>query len=232
MASKVAERIYLDGFLRSTGWDVESVAETERPDFIVTVNGRRLGVEIRRVFKDGGRRGSMSHRAERERARFLRRAAETYYALDGASINVKVLSRGAWHHGDPAAFATRLLKATPGHAWEESKIGASHSAADPEAFVTRLPLAAGRHVRWMVIGDSVGWVRSIRWTDIEGIVREKADCLEAYRGRANEVILVLVADRLTESGMLRYVDPAVTGGRHGFTAVYWYEHMGRTIHVA
>lgn len=232
MASKIAERIYLDAFIKIVGWSVDEIAETEAPDFVLTVAGRELGVEVRQVFKEEGRKGSPIRRDERERAEFLVEAARQYYALGGRPIYVKVLTRGPWYLGEPGAFARRLLTAVLGAEFKDVEVGQPWAPDEPHAVVMPLPSAAGPYSRWLCVGDSVGWVRQVAWTDVEAFVREKATRLDAYRERVNDVVLLLVAARSSESSMLQYADAEMSGESLGFSAVYWHEHLIRSIRIA
>lgn len=85
MASKNQERLFLEQMLKDLGWTAGHVEERERPDFALQIEGRRIAVEVTKIFRREGRRGSPDAERERTHWQALRRVVEKYYELPGAS---------------------------------------------------------------------------------------------------------------------------------------------------
>ena len=54
MASKVLERIFVEGFLQRLGLGYVILEERESPDFLVSDGQEKFGLEVAQVFRDQG----------------------------------------------------------------------------------------------------------------------------------------------------------------------------------
>ena len=71
MASKVLERIFVEGFLQRLGPGYVILEERESPDFLVSDGHEKFGLEVAQVFRDQGPAGSPSKAAESRRVQYL-----------------------------------------------------------------------------------------------------------------------------------------------------------------
>lgn len=89
MASKVEERIFVEGFLSRLGPGYAILEERESPDFLVSDGQERFGLEVAQVFRDQSPTGSPTKAAESRRAQYLRKLASSYYSKSGLPSLVK-----------------------------------------------------------------------------------------------------------------------------------------------
>jgi hypothetical protein len=85
-------------------------------------------------------------------------------------------------------------------------------------WIRRLPDSFGRYTRWRLLNDAMAWVPTLTQQHLDDIVVKKSEKLPAYRQRAPEVVLLIVADGFLASGLVRFDGGNVE--RHGFDAVY------------
>ena len=180
-------------------WGIEEPEnEQDWPDLVVNGDGGAFGLEIRKVYSDEGLRGSPKRGAESQRARALKDAADAYYAEGAPSIRVQFYG----HPPDPSRLAEQLAGLAPSlKIWENTRV-----PLDDERwmYVCRLPTACGSYHRWASISDSVGWVGTTGEDTVQGIIYKKAENLPRYRTHLNDIRLLLVADRTSNSGRQRF----------------------------
>jgi hypothetical protein len=89
-STREIERHYFSGFIAQAGVQPEDVLYADRPDVQVSLDGRRIGVEITRLFlTDGSYEWSEQVQAPR-RAAVLALAQEKFIAAGGPPIEVHV----------------------------------------------------------------------------------------------------------------------------------------------
>jgi hypothetical protein len=230
-AKKREERFFLDQFIVQTGrWQVVREGKPPEPDFFVSDARGLLGVELTSVQKDAAPGESSAATArERNRAKFLRRAAEHYYTHGGTSIHVQAAKL------PPAGLdledLTRRLKESRECALatvdqvHEFEITANN---DPDQlpiaeFRVRAldPVQFPRYDRWQAVENSVGWVRQAPADFLVAAVRRKAEAkLPNYKTAVDRVALLIYADRTKSSGMIQLPPDARLADACGFVEVH------------
>lgn len=69
------------------------------------------------------------------------------------------------------------------------------------------------------MNNITGWVRNLDYRLLEQTIQEKSGNLEEYRRKVSEVILLIVIDRMNESGKLQWPAQEMCNS-HGFKSVY------------
>jgi hypothetical protein len=236
MTKKTRERMYLDAFLKATGWANEAavVEEGESPDFMVRVGTRVIGVEVTQVFSDQTTGGSGMREEETHHGRWLVELARDYYAEPDATpalVNIQ-FQPGYFERirgRVPAEVREQVLRqlrqaAMSGVLLVQQTVEVRDELESLLAmlWVTALPASEAGYSRWRLLNDAIGFVCALSREHVEAIVAKKAARLVDYQRRVQEVVLLLVADSFQVSGMMRYESEPVPG--RGFSAVYLLHH--------
>ncbi|MEO6307933.1 MAG: hypothetical protein ABIO96_06160 [Nitrospiraceae bacterium] len=215
MASKVLERIFVEGFLQRLGPGNVILEERESPDFLISDGQEKFGLEVAQVFRDQGSAGSPSKAAESWRVQYLRRLASDYYSRSGLPL---LVSAEISNRFDTGLLADRLKAARPAALWAEIRFKVRSSTFH----LTSLPTEAGQYCRWVCINNSVGWQGWLTAENVESVLDQKASKLSNYRRAIARVELLLVVDVTQTSGMVRWRDGTPFPVGQGFDAVHLY----------
>lgn len=228
MASKVQERIFVEGFLQRCPDALSLIAERESPDFLMRDHRGEFGLEVAQAFRSNGVAGSPAKAAESRRVKYLRGLASAYYQAGGMPLLVKAILPD-----QPdfvlATLIEKLKVERTDKPWERTSFVFSPSA---EFYLTALPAEAGEYKRWLCINNSVGWVGRLHADLLTPRIREKAAKINYYRQAANRVALLLVVDRTCESGMLQWRADEPPPHTVGFEMVYLYIHPFEVFRLA
>jgi hypothetical protein len=233
MTKKTTERIYLERFLGGVGWAYEVEDDGEAPDFVITVAGRRIGIEIVQVFADQDADYSEQREDESNRLTWLRKLCQEHYDAGGPPINVQLqIDPGLFQcvRGRiPPELRERISKRLLARASRmkdgatlKSRIRGPHRSMLATLWIRRLPRSLDRYCRWRLLNDAMAWVPSLSHAYLDTIVAKKAQKLPAYQQRVPKVVLLMVADGFLASGLVRYQDGPVAA--RGFEAVYLLHH--------
>lgn len=195
-------------------WDVSPAAnETEWPDVVVAEGEATFGVEVRELFKDEFAAGSQMRADEVRRRQRLRSLAEAYYATERVPIRLQV--SGGFPPNDH--ILALLRKHVPAlEEWGEctEKLG---SAA---IRFMRLPEKLPRYNRWEYTPDSIGWIRTLSLQRLQQVIDDKARKLDKYKTHLSDVRLLIVANRVHNSGKQMFPQDLSALGTQGFSLVY------------
>jgi hypothetical protein len=230
MASKVQERIYVEAFLRGIGCQHAIIEERESPDFLISENGQRFGLEVSQVFRDQALvddSGSAVKAVESRRSRFLCQLAADYYSAGGLPLNVHALITNPVASKD-AGLVHQLIRARPAIPWERIRVEIDGASLHLRA----LPPEAGHYTRWVAVDNSVGWHGLIGPEHILPVIQKKSACLARYRSIATRIELLLVIDTTRWSGMVRWDPASAHPSAHGFDALYLYFHPKGAVRIA
>ena len=72
----------------------------------------------------------------------------------------------------------------------------------PTLYVTDLPAEQSKYSRWDFVNDQVGWVKKLTLEDLQKAINIKSEKLTSYLLQYSKVDLLLVCDRLNNSGKL------------------------------
>ncbi|MFO0774066.1 MAG: hypothetical protein U0172_05305 [Nitrospiraceae bacterium] len=225
MASKSVERMHAECAVKLLGKDWR-LAEIEEPvDFEVHTSGASFGLEVTQVFVDGARNPSSSvKREESLNAKAIKKLADGYYGKGGR----RVLAR----FGGPLQriVADDLIAAMLNRQPSCENEQVSFSVGAVKVYLTALPEAVGDDRHWLCVSDRVGWVREATQRDLQPAVDRKAGKMESYRKKFQDVVLLLVADRIFNSGRLQ-VGEGLSVKNPGFKAIYFLSYPEAIIQV-
>ena len=219
-SKKRLERLYLEHFRGLVHWEFP-VEERESPDFLLHTPDGLLGVEVTRLFKDSGPRGSLAKKREERRAAFLRGLAAEYYAKGGRPLYLNLLLDGIPGARIPGDVVDSLRHQRPNRPWATHDFRMRLHDRDATVFMTALPDECREYARWQCVSDSVGWVRRVDTATLEECIRKKSTRLNEYRKVASCVLLLVVADHLRDSGMLSPQEVRQPMSNFGFSSVYF-----------
>ena len=205
------------GELLDESWEVEpSPNEVSYPDLIVTAESGKFGLEVSEVYLDESSKGSTKKAYEKNNLKNIKNLASTYYKTTGSSINVKFL-------GDcNIGRNNQLLNAIIGEVkhlseFEQKRIEPYNGCA---IYIRRLPDQLGEYKKWSYVSDRVGWVSNIDKDVIDRVIVRKAKNLQKYAKKISDVRLLLVSDRIYNSGKARLVSDIICDAC-GFSRVYY-----------
>ena len=199
------------------------LSDHEAPDFIVTEDGERFGLELCEVFSGREtRKGSARKDQEVRVQRCIDRLRKQDEAETGTPLSVRLV--GCLSHENlkglvPALLALDLASERQDHL---TRFSLDESEASLSVHVCR---ALPGHARWFSVNDRVGWVDRNPTPRIQAAVDAKAAHLARYRARTGlpEQRLLLFCDATTNSGKLR-VGSGVEIDPSGLDAVYFFTY--------
>lgn len=193
-------------------WELE---HREAPDFIVTSSGHRFGLEVTQCHVGPKtRKGSLEREKESANHKWLTAIRRRYEAGGGVGLDVR-------YRGEVAAKAAEELL--------QRLIDARFEARSPFDSLDRLNLTNATayvhrtpNTHWMMLDDRVGWV-SRDGSFLQREIDRKAKKLPKYREACDDIRLLVVADRIHNSGKLQLED-GFRPDLRGFNAVYFFSY--------
>jgi len=203
------------GELLGESWEVEpSPNEVSWPDLIVTTELGKFGLEVREIYPDESINGSTKKANEKNNLNSIKNLADAYYKTSRSSINVKI-SGDIGHHD---RLLNAIIKEVPKLSEFEKKRIEPYN--DCIIYIRRLPNQIGEYKKWEYMSDRVGFVSSIDKESIGRSISEKAKNLPKYAENISDVRLLLVSNRIFNSGKAR-LNEDVTCDSHGFNTIYY-----------
>jgi hypothetical protein len=210
---KRRERFFVEQAAKLLGKAWILAEDREHPDFILTEDEKRFGLEVCEIFTGPqDRAGSAMKRTESGVHRQLEALRRQYEAITSTTLRVQVvgtLSPENMAAVVPALVAEHLASKPVGH----------HLVIDHRDGL-RLHVTKAFRPEWFSVNHRVGWMDRNPLPIIRDAIKKKSNELERYRAAAGSAIrLLLVADRICNSGKLMLDDTAALD-THGFQAVY------------
>jgi hypothetical protein len=203
--------------------------ECEHPDFIITEDDHKFGLEVVEIFTDGkGIRGSANKRIESDTQRRIESDTQRminsvrleYEAIENAPLTVKFV-------GDIGV--DNMVKVVPRLAALEirSKPMSHHVIVDIQEELRarlRLHVTKGFRPDWINVMDRVGWVGRNPIPQIKAVIEKKSQKLLRYRETAGfDIRLLIVANRIHNSGKLT-LDGQASLDKKGFQEIYFFSY--------
>lgn len=214
---KELEKIYAmkAGELLDETWNVEpSPDEASWPDPIVTTELGKFGVEVREIYLDESIKGSTRKANEKNNLKNIKKSADAYYKVNCSSIKADLL--GNIEHHD------RLLKAIIAEVPQLSEF--EQKRIEPYSgcviYIRKLPDQLGEYKRWNYVSDKVSWVSNMDKDVIDRAIVEKAKNLSKYTEKISDIRLLLVSDRIYNSGKARLMNE-ITFNARSFNKIYY-----------
>ncbi len=201
--------------LRET-WKVEPAPnEANWPDLIVKTESEKFGLEVKEVYLDESRKGSRSRADESNNLKNIEKLAEDYYDTKSSPINAHFLGEIMGHHD-------QLLKAIKREVTLLSELERRKMRPYTGCiiYLQRLPNHFGQYKRWDFVSDRLGFVSNIDKEDLQKAIMKKAQKLRKYSENISDVRLLLVTDRIYNSGKNRLLEDIICDA-HGFKKVYY-----------
>ena len=212
--NKREERFYVEraAEMLDVSWTVGE--DREIPDFIVTEGDRQFGLEVSEVFIGHmGRKGSERKAEESIYQETIDRYREMYVTEKDVPLCVRILG--------PVTDETmgELLGHLLQHDFESMRPGNQIIVQPSDQFKVYVTRALRNW--WFRVDDRVGMVNMNPMPIINARVAMKSRRLTSYQEAAgDDVRLLLVANRIVNSGKLKLVDQSAIDTR-GFKTVYF-----------
>lgn len=197
MVSKVQERIFAEkaATLLAADWMLKDIPEPL--DFEVRTAAETFGLEVRQIFVDVETHfGSAMKRSEKKTIDALSLLAKKYYEEGGLPISAQFLGVVSSINSD--AILKCMLQSAPKYSGGRVTV----QAPQVKVFMSPLPEHFMHYSRWKFVNDRVGWLKKVSRSDLQGAIDKKALNLAAYKQKYEHIELLLVADRVFNSGKL------------------------------
>lgn len=214
---KCNEIIYAEktGELLDELWEVEaSPDEASWPDLIVTTELGKFGLEVRELYLDESNKGSAKKAIENNNMKNINNLANAYYKTTRSSIKAD-FSGDIGHHDQ---LLNTLIKGVEQLSEFEQKRLEPYNGC--VIYIQRLPDQLGEYKRWDYVSDKVGWVSKIDQKVIVMAIAEKAKNLSKYAKKISDIRLLLVSDRIFNSGKAHIAHDIICDAC-GFNKVYY-----------
>lgn len=196
-------------------WDVRaSEDEGDWPDLIVKTKLKEFGLEVREIYIDELRKGSEKKGLEAKSRSVIKQLANSYYK--SSKIPIKVENRGDISRLENLLDA--IKEAVPALERDERKELIIYNGC--VVYIQRLPNSFGEYRRWSYLSDTNGWVGKFDNIKIQNFIESKSAKLPKYKKHISDVRLLLVSNRVSNSGKAD-IEHSFNCNRHGFNAVYY-----------
>jgi len=216
------------GKLLGESWDIKSSPDEENcPDLIVAAELGKFGLEVREIYLDESKKGSTKKANEKNNQKKIKKLADDYYKTTCSPIPVKVKLLGDLNcHNQLLNTITREVKQLS--PLEQKKIELHNGCS---IYITRLPEHFEEYKRWDYVTDMTGWVGYINKDLIQKIIAEKAQNIPKYTREIPDIRLLLVSDRVFNSGKARLASNTICDAC-GFTNVYYLSYPEEACKIA
>lgn len=233
---KQHERFLLEQFFKDAELSAEIVDEREAPDFIVQFKGRRIGVEVTKIFISHDTTQNLMQAQESISTNIVSRARQIYDGSDGLPVHVTVCFRPGRDlrklnrdrtASDLATFVRNLnLIEWERIDWRPEDLEAS--LPEEISFVHALGVPSREMAHWAVA--RAGWAAPVTVGALQSRVDDKAMRLPKYRQIVAENWLVVVADATKPSGLFDMRSQIEAGVvTSPFSRTYFYGYPNRMI---
>lgn len=192
-------------------WTLE---EREAPDFLVSTNEGKFGLEVTECFiGPKSKAGSKNRAQESANQRWLRAIRDEFEDCCAAQLHLRYLG-----HVSKRAAAELLAALLSAHFEQRADFDRVELRFDNgSVWAYKSP-----NPHWMLLKDRVGWV-SQDGTYLQREIDAKSPKLNTYRQLCPDIRLLVVADRIYNSGKLELAD-GFRPDLRGFDAVYFFSY--------
>ena len=227
-AQKKRERFFAEEAARLLGvtWDLGG--DREHPDFIVTEGERQFGLEVTQIFVGPqGDAGSVLKAKETKTQRVINAVQREYESKENVPLTVQFV--GNMETANLATVIPALLAQELASKEIHYHFVHDTTVAHPARARLRVHVAKGLRPNWYCINDRAGFVDCSPHDVIAAAIAKKAADRLRYENLAgNDVRLLLVADRINNSGKLM-PENETEFDLHGFGAVYLFPYPEKVI---
>jgi len=201
--------------------------EDESPDFSLDLGDKTVGLEVTKLFKNEGRKGSPNRRNEKEHDKWLNDIADKYYALSSVPLSVKILIKSSERHIRADRVASELAQRNNADILELQKFEVcTENRQHIKIHMRRLTQDFENHPefrgyrRWTVVNNHAGWVLPLQEQDVLNKIKEKTRRLPEYKKKFNKNILLIVIDHTVESGMFHDIPDKISVPDNDFSSIF------------
>jgi hypothetical protein len=199
---KRRERFFAEEAARLLGRAWHLGIDREHPDFVVTEGKEQFGLEVSQIFVGPqDNHGSSLKAAEANTQRTVNNLQRAYENIESVPLIVKLvgnLETDNLETAVPALLAQDLPSKPFGYQFIHDTTVAYPTRARLRVYVTK-----GSHPNWFSVNDRAGFVYRNPYGIITDAIAKKAADLPRYENAAGrDVRLLLVADRISNSGKL------------------------------
>ena len=196
-------------------WQVKaSPDEVNWPDLIVTEETSTIGLEVREIYLDETIGGSPKKALETQNRKQIANLAKDYYLQNKVPVKLNLLGCVGYPEELLQLLTDEVDKLS---VWEQKRFEVGDRCV---AFITRLPEEFNGYCRWISVSDRVGLVANIEQSRIESVIAKKAEKLEKYKKNISDVRLLIVSNRIYNSGKAQLMQN-VQCHLFGFSSVYY-----------
>ncbi len=160
--NKLLERIYIEWFVDQKGWKDCLITDSEKPDFILELNGKKVGFEVTNIYKDEGRKGSPQKKNETLNYKWLKDLSTQYYMASNIPIRLQVLLNGNGSLPRPSDLINDIVNNLPCNSFGISEFKSyTPKNLKIKIFTRRLPEKFIKYSRWSFVNNHIGWSREI-----------------------------------------------------------------------
>lgn len=203
------------GELLGEQWIIDASPEEENwPDLLVTTDHHRIGLEVTEIYLDKTRKGSQQKTYERKNQKTIETFADTYYDTGGSPISIQFLGNLYCQNLLPDRITEEVSQLAE---LEQKRIEIAH---DCVVFIRKLPPCFGEYRRWVYVSDRVGCVGRMDKFSIDKVIDKKAKNLPKYTTNVSDVALLVVSNRIFNSGKFLLEESTLFDPR-GFCSVFY-----------
>jgi hypothetical protein len=231
LGQKKRERFYAEEAARLLGKPWDFGEDREHPDFVVVDGTEKFGLEVTQVFIGAqSKHGSSLKAAETKMQRAVNELQREYESVENIPLVVKFVG-----NTEPDNLAT-VIPALLAEDFPSRAVGHGFvydtTVAHPSRARLRVHVTKGFRPDWYSINDRVGFVDRSPHGIIAAAIAKKMANLPQYKAAAgSDVRLLLVADRISNSGKLM-LDQGTPFDFHGFSGVYLFSYPESVIALA
>lgn len=220
------EKFLLDRFLEHQGITPTRIDPGESPDFLVDIDGRTVGVEVTQLFI---KRCNSEARLLPEEKALLEAKEPTLQAIESITSSIVSKARRIYLDADNPPVHSQILFSSwikpnidnkkrdqvakliadqiQGMSLQNSEVANWRSREDEKEnplsdwviFISAQRVPELRFARWSPTNNSVGFVSTLTPERLQEEIDKKASRISAYKKRAEEIWLLIVADRTRSS---------------------------------
>lgn len=171
-------------------------------------------MEVREIYPDESIRGSTRKTNERNNIENIKKLSDAYYKQNCASIKADLLG----DIGDQDRLLDAIIAEVPKLSEFEQKLIEPYRGC--VIYIRKLSDHLGEYKKWRYVSDKVGWVRNIDKQLLERAIAEKAKNLRKYAKNISDIRLLLVSDRIYNSGKDHLTNKIICNAC-GFNKIYY-----------
>ena len=244
-ANKQRERFFLDQFLEIQGISPISVQQFDPPDFLIDLEGRKVGIEVTELFIRTVRskahhlptKDILLQELESITDRIVSKAREIYLNAGNPLVlstivfsNRITVDQNRDQISELIAHQIQIMNLPNSQKaqWRSSEDEYGHPLSESVTYIHSYRVPERRFARWTVA--RAGLVTTLTPKHIQEEIGKKAKKLDAYKKHAEEIWLLIVADRTRPSQQFSDApDFPLDSVSSPFTKTFYYDYVRKRV---